>query len=340
MHRVTLPNKKVKQNGNSFNRIKKKPINLRWVGVVATPLRIIVFALIAVGVLWLGGNKIYTLIIESYRPNAKLFEACTQSFTSIKTVPSYGIVFSTNDTEVTTISLVAPVGAADRKSIKISGKDWFIVYFSNNFTFTPVSEFLRLSKLEHGKLDYCYLMEQLSLTSGVPIEFVIVDDAITGLSSTLSLTATREMLRAVNNGKTYEFRQSLLPLYSSPDGSSIPVVTYGAFQEQFPDFFKIEEVAQEQAFVEVYNATQISGYASIIGKKLSMLGIDVSRVNNVQFSEETTAVAVIYIKDDKQYNRTMSLIKSSLPEGEVIVRVGRPPNLVTTGDIVVFLLKR
>jgi hypothetical protein len=137
-----------------------------------------------------------------------------------------------------------------------------------------------------------------------------------------------------------DFQQKLLPLFLLVDGTSVPVITYSAFKEQFPTFFRIDEVSQEQVFVEVYNVTSIDGYASIIAKKWSMLGIEVSRVNNATYPEATDASAIIYVKSIDQFPRTMALIKSSLPQGKIELKIGRPTHMVTTGDIVVFLLKR
>lgn len=287
-----------------------------------------------------GWQYIYKMISESYVPNAKSFEECSGSFINIKTKPTYGVVFKTKNQSITSLYLTAPDGVASVKSIKISGTDWVPVYFSNNFTMTQVSEFLRLSRLETGKDSYCHILNQLALTSGVPVEYVVVEDEVAGISSSMSIAHTQELLAMVDRGKQLTFNKDLLGLRTLDDGSKVVVTTFESFQEQFPSFFVISEISQEQAFVEVYNATSEAGYASIFSRKWSMLGIDISRIGNAAHEEVGENLAVVYVKNEQQYARTLAMIKSSFPPGKVLVRSGRPANLVTTGDIVVFLLKR
>jgi hypothetical protein len=341
MHRQKLPPKAATPQRNVINKQVKNRVNhFSAVKPLAPVFRKLLLVLIGLAFVAFFAYRIYLIVLESYKPNARIFSECSNAFTQIGTKPTYGIIFDIHNDEVRSIKLTAPVGSSGEKSIMIDQHDWLVVYFSNNFTFTPVSEFLRLSKLEKGEIDYCYLIDQLSLTSGVPVEYVIVSDNISGLSSSVTLAQTNQILDETAKGTVLTFNTKLLPLYALADGSEASVVTYSAFREQFPNFFRIEEIAQEQAFVEVYNATTISGYASVIAKKWAMLGIEVSRVNNVAYTETTDAVAVVYLKDATMYKRTLAIIKSSLPKGKIEIKQGRPPNLVTTGDIVVFLLKR
>lgn len=331
----------VKKRVNSFNAPQKKKSppskNLKFVHqMILWGLGVSVIIAAIGGIAYMA----YSFYLKTNIPQKNLFSACPNSFIELKTKPQYGIVFEVIDESVVKILLTAPETQTLINAIEIDGTDWFVVYFSKNFTFTQVSEFLRLSKLEKGNIDYCYLIEQLSLTSGIPLEYVMVRSQEKLLASTMSIADSETVSAAISRGKTKKFKQSLLPQYRLDDGTSVSVVTYTAFQEQFPSFFKIDNVSSEQAFVEVYNATTIDGYASIIARKWSMLGIDISRINNATYPEITDDVAVIYIKDADQYVRTMAIIKSSLPPGKVSIKVGRPPFMVTTGDIVVFLLKR
>lgn len=285
-----------------------------------------------------GWRFIYKQITESYKPNSQLFSSCKDSFIQIKTTPTYGVVFKTENSVISKIYLTSPAGQTGVKSIELESKDWVVVYFSNNFNYTQVGEFLRLSKLEKGNYDYCYILEQLSLTSGIPVEYVIVDDKTEGLSSTVSIAKTQDILSSIEH-KTAGSNCSLLPVKTLEDETKVTVTTYESFKEQYPTFFNISEIAQEQAFVEVYNATPIDGYASIFSRKWTMLGIDISRIGNAMHEPVGEATAIIYVKNEQQYARTMAMIKSSFETGKVAVKQGRPDTLVTTGDIVVFLLK-
>lgn len=288
---------------------------------------------------YLGWQYIYKTVTESYKPNAGLFEKCSNSFIQIKQKPAFGVVFKTSGTAVKEIYLTAPSGISEVKAIRLEGKDWVGVFFSKNFSLTQVGEFLRLSKLETGEYDYCYILEQLSLTSGVPVEYALVEDSEKGLSSTVSIAASREILVNIEQ-QPKRFKRELLPLRLLDDGTKVAAITYDSFVEQFPTFFELEGVSQEQAFVEVYNSTTVDGYASILAKRWSMLGIDISRVGNAAHEEVKDVHAVLYVRDEARFVRTLAMIKSSFPEGSVTLRTGRPANVMSTGDIVVFLLKR
>lgn len=287
-----------------------------------------------------GWQYVYKLVAESYKPNAGVFDKCSSSFIQIKQTPTYGIVFKTSDTYINDVYLTAPDGVSGVKAIHLSSTDWVGVYFSKNFSMTQIGEFLRLSKLETGNYDYCYILEQLALTGGVPVEFVLVEDSEHGLSSTVSIAAAQNILRSLEHQQVKAFNHSILPLRLLDDGTKVSAITYESFLEQFPTFFELEGVSQEQAFVEVYNSTEVDGYASILSRRWSMLGIDISRVGNAKHEEVKDVHAVLYVKNEANYARTLAMIKSSFPKGSVELRSGRPSNVMSTGDIVVFLLKR
>lgn len=326
---------------NKLNTKKKKfvvpSVISKTLGII---LKTVVVGALVLFVVITGWQYAYKLLSESYKPNARLFEGCSGSFIQIKTKPMYGVVFKTKDLAVDQILLTAPNGPTGIDAIELEKKDWVAVYFSNGFTSTQIGEMLRLSRLEKGIIDYCYLLEQISLTSGVPIEYAIVDDSKEGVSATVSIAEANSILTALSTQESKKFNRALLPFRTLDDGTKVAAVTFEAFKEQFPTFFELEGVSQEQAFVEVYNSTDIDGYASLLSRKWVMLGIDISRVGNSVHAPEGDANAVLYVKDEQLYSRTLAIIKSSFPEGGVVIKQGRPSNVMTTGDIVVFLLKR
>ena len=331
-------------NKRLFNKLNTKTKKRTLPPVVAKTfgmlIKLIVVSAIVIFVVITGWQYAYKLVSESYKPNAKLFDACSSSFIHIKAKPAYGVVLKTTDSVINEMYLTAPNGVTEIKSIVLEKKDWVAVYFSQNFTSTQIGEFLRLSRLEKGKVDYCYVLEQISFTSGVPIEYVIVEDSIKGVSATVSIAEAQSLLAELDRSKPKKFNHTLLPSRFLDDGTRVVAITYESFKEQFPTFFELDGVSQEQAFVEVYNSTPIEGYASILSRKWTMLGIDISRVGNATHEKEGDADAVLYVKNEQLYSRTLAMIKSSFPEGKVVVKQGRPSNVMTTGDIVVFLLKR
>jgi len=330
-------------NGNRINKPTKKHYNKSHIKAkkkLVKGFMIIIGSLLLAVLIFFSGSIIYRHFLNSQIPNKEVFSTCTNYFTEIKASPTYGVIIFTDNEVVEKIVLTAPDSIWGIRSIVIPSDSWLAVYFSNNFTFTQVSGFLRLSIFETGAQSYCYIIEQLSLSSGVPVEYVIVKDKSGEISSTISLNAANKMLSNLRKESTLMFDKKLLPLYLLGDGTEVPVVTYSAFVEQFPDFFKIDSIANEQAFVEVYNVTEIPGYAGIISKRWGVLGIDISRVGNASHEKLENVDAVIYVREPDKYVRTLGMIKGSFPKGKVVVRHGRPTSIVTTGDIVVFLLNR
>jgi hypothetical protein len=276
----------------------------------------------------------------SYAPQEEAFASCKSFFVKIKEKPTYGIVIDIKQEKVEGIHILG-VNQEGHISINIKSDNWVRVYFSEKFNYSQVSELIRLSQLETGKVNYCWLSEQLSLLTGVPLEYMIVRENGIPVISNLKFFEIFQILGNFDKSDKRKIDLVFVPQEILEDGTKVNVLSFSSFRDQFPQLFKLQEVTNEQAFVEVYNSTPISGYASLVSHKLTMLGIEVSRVGNASYQGDTGLDAVVYVRNREQYQKTIELIISALPTGgKVEIKSGRPEGIVTTGDIVVILLKR
>jgi|GEM_PF-1913389 len=281
------------------------------------------------------------LVYYFYIPGNTEFASCPSLFVKIKEKPSYGVFVDNEGTGIGAIHIIGRKDDGSLASITMQKDEWVRVYFSDNFPYSQVSELMRLSAIETGKTNYCWFAEQLSLLTGVPLEFIVFRTSGIPVVSTLRFSDYIQLAGQYGGTNTNRLKSDQIPLQVLPDLSKVPVITFTAFREQYPNLFKIQEATNEQAFVEVYNSSPISGYASLVAHKLTMLGIEVSRVGNAAYETENDADAILFIRSSEQYQKTVQLVISSLPSGGIVdIQIGRPEGIVTTGDIVVILLKR
>ncbi|WKZ30128.1 MAG: LytR C-terminal domain-containing protein [Candidatus Dojkabacteria bacterium] len=309
----------------------------KWISrnlLIFTAVVTVLSALVGIGV-W--------FYYYSFIPGDGAFNSCQSFFVKIREQPAYGVIIDVEKESVKKIQVLGINQQQGYVSIDIHSSEWVRVFFSEKFPYSQVSELLRLSKLETQSqtTNYCWLAEQVSLLTGVPLEFLIVKQGSIPIATNVKMFQFAQILSQYNNSQRKEFNMDFIPIQLLEDGTKVPVVTFNAFREQYPDIFRIEDIAKEQAFVEVYNSSTISGYASLVSNKLTMLGIEVSRVGNASYVDNSQNDAIVFVKQFGAYPRTQELIISALPTGgKVAIREGRPEGVVTTGDIVVILLNR
>lgn len=97
------------------------------------------------------------------------------------------------------------------------------------------------------------------------------------------------------------------------------------------DIVRSRDLSREHVKVEVYNGTDIPGYARIMARKIFNAGCRVIRYEN---SSQNYDQNYIYIPDKERFPNGLEVV-NSIVEDAIIV-VGRP-DFLTTGDIVVVL---
>lgn len=152
------------------------------------------------------------------------------------------------------------------------------------------------------------------------------------------IVALMGSIRAVQDDpeEYFDFELSeLQELRTSEFGIEIPVVTYASVDDRLKnigDAVLDKDVEREQAKIEVYNGSEISGLASRYTRKLSNNGMNVIRINN---TDDLYEKSVIYTSDAERFGHTISAIRQLMPV-DVIVEPERP-SFLTTGDIVLVL---
>lgn len=114
-------------------------------------------------------------------------------------------------------------------------------------------------------------------------------------------------------------------------GELINVVTVSSVDELLAEVGQDDRMDREQARIEIFNGTDVSGWGSRYERWIKHLGGDVIRVKNAPQQGEGTT---IYVTDLEKYSYTVERI-SSLWE-DVKIEEGRP-GFITTGDIVIVL---
>ncbi len=97
------------------------------------------------------------------------------------------------------------------------------------------------------------------------------------------------------------------------------------------DILRARDLSREHVKVEVYNGTDIPGYARIMARKIFNAGCRVIRYEN---SSQNYEQNYIYIPDKEKFPNGLEVVNSIVEDATIVV--GRP-DFLTTGDIVVVL---
>ncbi|MBI2356582.1 LytR C-terminal domain-containing protein [Candidatus Dojkabacteria bacterium] len=115
----------------------------------------------------------------------------------------------------------------------------------------------------------------------------------------------------------------------------ISVINYSAYDRIIEENFNIvrsRSVEKEQAKVEVYNGSGISGLASRYARKVQNFGIKVVRYDNAPQEYERTT---IYVSNRDKFGNSFESVQDLICRSCDIIE-GRP-DFITTGDIIVIL---
>ncbi|KKR06304.1 MAG: hypothetical protein UT34_C0001G0344 [candidate division WS6 bacterium GW2011_GWF2_39_15] len=119
------------------------------------------------------------------------------------------------------------------------------------------------------------------------------------------------------------------------NGRNISVINYPEFDRKIEENFNIIRtrlVEKEQARVEVYNGSGVSGLAGRYARKVQNYGVKVVRYDNAPNNLPKTT---IYISDKKKFLNSFNSVED-LVCGKCEIINGRP-DFITTGDIIVIL---
>ena len=103
-----------------------------------------------------------------------------------------------------------------------------------------------------------------------------------------------------------------------------------------------ENLILEQAQIEIYNATGITGLGTRLGRWLGNLGLLIVRTENAPLLvSEDCRGNMIYVVDKAKYNDSVGEVVDIITErfGNEVNLVYNRPEFVATGDIIVVLCK-
>lgn len=114
-------------------------------------------------------------------------------------------------------------------------------------------------------------------------------------------------------------------------GAQVSLVSVSAIDSLLEALSQDKRIDREQARVEIFNGTEISGWGSRYERWVKHLGAEVIRVKNAPLQIGGT---VIYVTDLEKYAYTVERISTLWDDVKIVE--GRP-NFVTTGDIIIVL---
>ncbi len=230
----------------------------------------------------------------------------------------------------------------DLKIFHVPAKTWVSVY-KTPFDIIELKTFYSVSK--HLGQDFMHFsILQTVYNFGVMPNFVIFFNNKNILASNINIKASKDVISLIDKSQNINEVEPLSDTYKVlEDGSKVFYIRFKDFYISNKGLFVIEDIKNEQAFVEIYNATSLNGYASFIKHIFDSVGIEVSRVGTTKknlFKEfaDKNCNAVIFLPDDR-FLLTTDFIKTVLKVSPDCVAHSRPQTLLTTADIVIILLE-
>ncbi len=124
-------------------------------------------------------------------------------------------------------------------------------------------------------------------------------------------------------------------IYDSPDATLSIEPNYIIIDEKLLGTLSNIDLIAEQAELEIYNATNIRGYASSISRELQNQGINVVKLGNYFETEKQTQLHLRDENDFNKYRNTIIAIQQSL-RGNLKIEVGEY-KYNQTGDLILVL---
>lgn len=258
-------------------------------------------------------------------------------------------------------------------SVTIDGETWIELNNSTKFQFTQLSNLYSAGKAESGQNPYCFITENLSSLTGTPLNVLVITQTQSAqpiISSLTKETSINNQFMNLVKNLVYRFPLSqvesnltindlinLLTRFSlakkndqtlpsnvlKPEildnGQKIFYLDFATFNELYAANFKSQTIEDEQALIEVYNATDIAGLATLYSRTIQMVGGDVIRKGNAPYQEKTSQSDIeIYITEDI-YPQTLKLLYNTFRGFNIETIYHRPEGFVTTGDIIIIIRK-
>ncbi len=248
-------------------------------------------------------------------------------------IENLAVIYITQDTQVDYIRLYLAKGS-QTYHMDFSGDDWIYLYFDKE----KVTQLRLLTRLHNN---VCDMAEPLSMVVGVPLtKVVIVKDGRYPIRSSLGFT---EALRWGARLRLMSTREVLIkPTYSYrlDSGEEIKVFTHRDLVSKLEGIIRLPDVVSESLYVEVFNSTNKRGYATYYARYLKLFGVNIVRIENAGVPSYLDDYDVfIYYNVRVGNSKTLQLIKNVFSGKKIFFTLQRPDFILTTGDIVIILIK-
>jgi len=155
---------------------------------------------------------------------------------------------------------------------------------------------------------------------------------------------TNELNRWMKIIETKEVNETLVEIDSTTKlGGSEEIVSYVSYDfwdTFFPGIMSNKSILSEQAQIEIYNATNINGYASFFARWLKNNGLQVVRTENAPYDGNACERTIVYVPANAEnINDSLELVESVIyfiADGNYQVEF-KSPEFMYTGDIIIIL---
>lgn len=221
----------------------------------------------------------------------------------------------------------------EQMAVNFDSYVWFGSEISKNF----VSDSDRWGYNEDEVLQ---IFSKLSFFNLIPKYYKVhvFEDYFHSNMSFLEMYSYFQNIRGTISAKSYKYidirEESLfenITLSSGKNARSLNVREMDISLRENIDILRTRDLTKEHVKVEIYNGTEIPGYARVMARKVYNAGCRVIRhENSGRIYENTT----IYVSDSQRFENGLSVVGNILPNANIVE--GRP-DFLTTGDIVIVL---
>ena len=191
-----------------------------------------------------------------------------------------------------------------------------------------------------SKDDVLDIFSKLSFLNLMPryYKVYLFEDYFHSNMSFLEMYTSFQNIRGIILSGNYEYfnlkNDEFVVQKSLGSGREIKVLNRSVFDEslrQNIDVLRTRDLRAEHVKVEVYNGSDIPGYARNVARRIFNSGCRVIRFENASKTYENTK---IYVSDIEKFANGLSVVESIVDNAQVVE--GRP-EFLTTGDIIVVL---
>ncbi|MBN1374105.1 hypothetical protein JW962_02105 [Candidatus Dojkabacteria bacterium] len=160
-----------------------------------------------------------------------------------------------------------------------------------------------------------------------------------GNPSKNDLTAFRSQLKEYTL-KSFEL-MTFANSVTQQDGSTLVGITYESWDKMFREISAGTPIKLEQTQVEVFNTTDIAGYAGFFSRSFNHYGLNVIRTDNIPGGvyDECGRSKIYVTKTKNKFEESCDVIEFMLfaTQGQFPEIIEGPPPFIYTGDIIVII---